>query len=268
MKNFGPAATRVATARTLLFVPGDRPDRFAKAAASGADLVIIDLEDAVAAKNKECARTAAAEWIAAGNDAVVRVNAPRTAWYPSDISSLATHALAIMVPKAESCDDWAGCDLPIIPLIETARGVAVAAYLLEGPEVVRPAFGSIDLSVEIGVDPGDHTALLYTRSCLVLAAAATGCAPPIDGVTPAVRDEDALRRDVEHARRLGFSAKLCVHPAQIGPTRELLRPTAEEVSWARRVVDEARDGAALVDGEMVDAPVLARAQGVLERNDS
>ncbi len=260
------SAHRVAAARTFLFVPGDRPDRFAKAAASGADVVVLDLEDAVATAHKELARSAVVAWLENGHDAVVRVNAAATPWYPDDVAATAGLALAVMVPKAESPADWAAVGtVPVIPLVETARGLTRLASLLEPDQVVRPAFGSVDLSVELGVDPDDHQALLYARSTLVAAAAAAGAAAPVDGVTVAVNDAEALARDVVAARRLGFTAKLCIHPTQVGAVHDLLRPTDAEAAWARRVVATASDGVLTVDGRMVDAPVLRRAHQVLAR---
>ncbi|WP_367115217.1 CoA ester lyase [Actinophytocola sp.] len=226
---------------------------------------MIDLEDAVAPAAKDAARAHAVSWLTAGNSAVVRINAVGTPWHGADVAALAALAPAIMLPKAERAADLA-LGPAVIPLVETAAGVTAAAELCAARGVVRPAFGSIDLAAQLGVDPSSHTALLHARSALALAAAAAGCAPPVDGVTAALDDPDALRRDTEHAVELGFTGKLCVHPRQIAPVHEALRPSEAELAWARRVLTAATDGSAIaVDGHLVDRPVLQRAERLLNR---
>ncbi|CDR13716.1 HpcH/HpaI aldolase/citrate lyase family protein [Streptomyces iranensis] len=263
-------AERIAIARSLLFVPGDRPDRFDKAAASGADLVIVDLEDAVAAPDKDRARDNAADWLAHGNHAIVRINPPGTTWAETDLRMAAEHGSPVMVPKAEDPVALAGLAARVagrcalVPLIETALGLEHAHAVCATPGVIRAAFGNIDLAAQLGVAPDDHTALTFARSRLVLASAAAGIAPPVDGVTTAVRDAEALRTDTAHARRLGFTGKLCVHPAQPGLVAEGFAPSAEELRWARAVLD-AGDSVTTVDGQMVDKPVLERARRTLDR---
>jgi citrate lyase subunit beta/citryl-CoA lyase len=249
-------------ARTLLFVPGDRPDRFAKAAAAGADGVVVDLEDAVAPADKDAARAHAVAWLAAGNEVVVRVNAVDTPWYEADVAALA--GSPIMLPKAERAADVERTGPVVVPLVETAAGLAAAREVCAARGVVRVAFGSIDLAAQLGVDPGSHRALLHARSTLVLAAAAAGCAPPLDGVTTALDDPDVLRRDTEHAVELGFTGKLCVHPRQVGPVHAALRPSEEDIAWAHRVL-AAGESAVAVDGQLVDRPVLLRARRLLDR---
>lgn len=254
----------IADARSFLFVPGDRLDRFAKAAAAGADVVVLDLEDAVAPGAKDAARDHVVAWLSAGNVAVVRVNGVGTPWYERDVAAVRELAVAVMVPKAERVDDLAG--LPsVLPLIETPVGVRAAEVLCGVPTVVRPAFGSIDLAACPGVSPASRTALLHARSALVLAAAAAGCAPPVDGVTMALSDVDAVRSDVSHAVELGFTGKLCVHPRQVAVVHEALRPSDEELAWARRVLAASEGEAVAVDGELVDRPVLVRAARLIAR---
>ncbi|MFB4421378.1 CoA ester lyase [Streptomyces sp. QL37] len=256
--------SRIATARTLLFVPGHRPDRFDKAAGSGADLVIVDLEDAVAADDKDRARRAAAEWPGLGDRAVVRVNAPGTPWFEADLRMAAGLGCPVMVPKSEDpavlAEIAARCTL--IALVETALGTERAYEVCSVPGVVRAAFGNVDLAAQLGVAHDDTLALTHARSRLVLASAAAGISPPVDGVTTAVRDADALAADAAHARRLGFSGKLCVHPAQIAPAAAGFAPTESELRWARAVL-EAGDAVTTVDGHMVDKPVLERARRIL-----
>ncbi|MCR6484912.1 CoA ester lyase [Amycolatopsis sp. OK19-0408] len=259
----------LSTARTFLFVPGDRPDRFGKAAASGADVVVLDLEDAVAPDRKPEARRHLRAWLREGGAAVVRVNAPGTPWHDDDLAMAAEAAAAVMVPKAEDPAALAAIArrVPaIVPLVETAAGVLGAPAVCAAPSVVRPAFGSVDLGAQLGVDHRSHDALRHARATLVLAAAAAGCAAPIDGVTTALDDPAALRADTEHAAMLGFTAKLCVHPRQVDVVHDAFAPSEEDVAWARRVVAAAGDGAAVAHGgEMIDRPVLLRAQAVLAR---
>ncbi|WP_410582182.1 HpcH/HpaI aldolase/citrate lyase family protein [Amycolatopsis sp. lyj-108] len=260
----------LAGAKTFLFVPGHRPDRFAKAAASGADVVILDLEDAVAPDRKEAAREHVRTWLAEGHQAVVRLNAAGTGWYHEDVASVG-RALAVMLPKAEDraeIDSLAGRlpGVPILPLVETAAGIANALAVCAADAVVRPAFGSVDLAAQLGVDHRSHEALRYARSALVIAAAAAGRAAPIDGVTTALDDEATLIADLDHAKTLGFTGKLCVHPRQVAAANRGLAPSESELEWARDVVAHAGDGSvAVAGGQMVDKPVEARARAILDR---
>lgn len=262
----------IATARSFLFVPGHRPDRFGKAEAAGADMVILDLEDAVGPNRKPEAREAIRDWLDTGHQAAVRINAPGTPWFAEDLAMVAGRAQAVVVPKAEDPAALASIarQLPagtgIIPLLETALGITRAAEVCAAPSVLRPAFGSVDLAAQLGVDHTCRPALVYARSALVVAAAAAGCAAPIDGVTTAIGDEAALRADLEHAVTLGFTAKLCVHPAQVPLVHEGFAPSEADIQWARRIVETAADGSVTVqNGQMVDRPVLLRAQSILAR---
>ena len=255
----------IGAARSFLFVPGDRPDRFAKAEASGADAVVLDLEDAVAPADKARAREHVRAWIAAGHEAVVRINAPGTPWFAKDV---ALGARVIMVPKAEDPEKlrrlpaWTG----LIPLLETAAGIANATALCAVPSVLRPAFGSVDLAAQLGVDHRSHPALRHARSAVVLAAATAERPAPIDGVTTALDDAGVLAADLDEARTLGFGAKLCIHPRQVAGVHRAFAPSDAEVAWAREVLDVAAGGSVAVHhGEMVDRPVVLRAEAVLAR---
>lgn len=267
----GPTAvgTSVTAARAFLFVPGVRPDRFARAAASGGHPV-LDLEDAVAPADKAVAREAVATWLRDGHAAAVRVNARGTEWFEDDVRAVASHASAIVLPKTDAPEDVAavhraaGREVAVVPLIETPGGVLRAAEIAGARGVVRLALGHLDLAVTLGVDPRSRDALFLTRSTLVLASAAAGLPGPVDGVTPEVRDTARVREDTAHARDLGLTARLCIHPDQVAPVEEVLRPTPEEIAWARSVVGAIDDGAVTVlDGRMVDAPVVARARRIL-----
>jgi citrate lyase subunit beta/citryl-CoA lyase len=254
--------------RALLFVPGDRPDRFDKACASGADAVIVDLEDAVAPDAKAHARNAVGRWLTAERRVWLRINACSTSWFRDDLA-LARHpgVTGVVLPKAETVNDLRHlAGIRVIALIESARGMANLDAIAGSTDVVRLAFGSIDFAVDVGI-PGEGEALLFFRSRLVLASRLFGLAAPIDGVTVAIDDAAALRADTQRARSLGFGGKLCIHPRQIGIVREIFAPTAAEVAWAERVIaaaDAARGAAVAVDGAMVDRPVVMRARAILE----
>ena len=266
------AATDIlAPARTLLFVPGDRPDRFAKASASGAGLVVLDLEDAVAPADKAAARQHVQARVAQGEPCAVRVNGHGTEWHEDDLAALAGLECVVVVPMAESPELLSQVaqrvGAGVLALIETAAGVLGAREIADSPGVVRLALGTYDLGAELGVAPDDREAMVWSRGALVLASAAAGIAAPVDGVTGDIADEELLRSEVLHAARLGFTGKLCIHPRQVGVVETLLRPTEEELRWARAVT-EAADGSAVVllDGKMVDKPVVDRARRMLEQH--
>jgi citrate lyase subunit beta/citryl-CoA lyase len=264
-----------ATARTFLFVPGDRPDRFEKAAATAADVIVLDLEDAVAADGKRQAREHIHSWLGRGNRAVVRINGAGTSWHADDVAMIADHSAslaAVMVPKAENPESLMAlaatmsAGTGIIPLIETAAGVLNAAAVCAAPGVLRPAFGSVDLAAQIGVDHRAHAAFQHARSVLVFAAATAGCAAPVDGVTTDIADEANLRADLAHGSALGFTGKLCIHPRQVALANQYLSPTDTELEWARRIVATGQgESARALDGQMIDRPVVLRAAAILAR---
>lgn len=257
--------------RSLLFVPGSRPDRFAKAIAAGADDVIIDLEDAVAPADKAQAREAVRAWLSAGNTAMVRVNSADTQWFSDDLSVCALAGVtAVVLPKAEHAADIlrlseAGAK-GVLPLVETAAGIDALDELARAPNVLCLAFGSLDLQVDLGMRGASEDDLGYFRSRVVLASRLAGLPPPVDGISPAIDDVETLRVDVARSRRMGFGGKLCIHPRQIAEVRSGFSPTVEEVAWARKIVHavEVAGGAVVnVDGKMVDKPVLLRALAIL-----
>lgn len=262
--------TADAAPRSYLFAPGDRPERFDKAWASAADAVILDLEDAVAPQHKALARDAVARWLSPARPVWIRINAADTPWCGDDLALLSRPGVAgVVVPKAETLqpaltEAAARHGIGLIALVETAVGMQRAQALAATPGVVRLAFGSIDFQVDLGIE-GDDDALLHFRSMLVLASRLASIAAPIDGVTVSTTDAEALRSDTRRARRLGFGAKLCIHPQQIATVHEVLSPGEEERAWAARVIAAmaGSGGAAVaVDGRMVDRPVLLRAQRI------
>ncbi|NGN64342.1 CoA ester lyase [Streptomyces sp. A7024] len=261
-------ADQLATAVSWLFVPATRPDRFAKAAGSGADAVVIDLEDAVAAGDKAAARDRLrAAW--PGDVAVpvtVRINGPRTADFAADLAVCRALApAAVVLPKTESAaqvrEAAEASGAPVLPLIESARGLVGLDRITAEPGCVRLLLGSIDLALDLGIS--DDRALDSARADLVRWSAANGLPAPVDGVTTAVRDPDAVAAATARARGWGFGGKLCVHPAQVPQVHAAFAPAEDEVTWARRVLAAGHDGAAAVDGEMIDRPVVERARRVI-----
>jgi citrate lyase subunit beta/citryl-CoA lyase len=262
--------THIADAQTLLFVPGNRNDRYDKAVESGADVVIIDLEDSVAADDKRVARDRVAAWMAGGGRAAVRVNGIGTPWFQEDVA-VAQHAVALVLPKAEAAGDLSRVaertevHVPVIPLIETARGVLAAVEISVAHGVERIGFGNIDLAAELQVEPTSRLALAAARSHLVYVSRAAGLPSPVDGVTTNIANVDDLVSDTMHARELGFGGKLLIHPSQVDPVAAAFRPTNAEMDWARRVLDAVENGVGVHEGHMVDEPVLARARQILRR---
>jgi citrate lyase subunit beta/citryl-CoA lyase len=257
--------------RSVLFVPGNRPERFDKALAAGASAVIIDLEDAVAPADKPAARAALAAWLRPEHAVIVRINSQDTPWFAGDLALAGVPGVAaVMVPKAERPDTLAAVmaagSRALLPLVESAVGLAGLPALAAAPGVLRLAFGSIDLQVDLGLKDATEDELLPFRLQLVLASRLAGIGAPLDGVSTAIDDEARLLLDVQRARRLGFAGKLCIHPRQVALVNQGLAPSAAERDWARRVLAAAGSavGAAVaVDGKMVDKPVLMRAEALL-----
>jgi len=267
----GRVAPLTRPARSLLFVPGDRPERFGKAMASGADAVIVDLEDAVAPASKAAARDALVDRLAGDAGIVLRINGRDTPWFDDDLRAAAHPGVAaVMCPKTASADDIAavrshGADKPVLALVETAAGMAGVAAIAAAAGVARLVFGSIDFQLDLDIEDDDDALRPY-RAQLVLASRVAGLPAPIDGVTTAIGDAAALAHDARRARTSGFGGKLCIHPAQVSGVNAAFAPSPEQLDWARRVVAATRasEGAAVaVDGRMVDAPVFARASRLL-----
>ena len=258
-------------ARSYLFVPGNRPDRFDRALAAGADRVIIDLEDAVAPTDKIAARGALADWLTPERSVIVRINGADTEWYAEDLALCRRPGVeAVLLPKAECIGDElaalcrsTGCR--ILPLIETARGFQLAEVLATSENVQRLVFGTIDFQVDLGLD-GEGDELLFFRSQLVLVSRLACIEPPVDGVSTEIQDLDRVRTDADRARRLGFGAKLCIHPKQVPAVHDAWRPSDAEFQWAQRVLaafQAANGGAVAVDGRMVDRPVMLKAEQIV-----
>ena len=262
---------RAMHSRSYLFVPGNRPERFDKACAAGAGAVIIDLEDAVVPAEKIAARAALRDWLSASKSVLIRINSAETEWFQDDLALCSLPGVAgIVLPKSERAEHLrtvadAGA-ATILPLIESAHGFARLSEIAQQARVQRLIFGSIDFQLDLGIE-GEDDALLFFRSQLVLQSRLANLLSPVDGVSVGIDDVDQLRIDTQRARRLGFGAKLCIHPRQVETVNHAFRPDAASVAWATKVVaaaDKAGGAAVAVDGKMVDLPVLLKARAILD----
>ena len=260
----------IVSARSLLFVPATHPGRFAKAVASGADVVIIDLEDAVPGDGKAEARDNAAAFLSQEGRAVVRINSHGSEHQEKDIAAISglPGLSGVMIPKSESADDvdavGRALEVPTIPLIESARGVQNATEIADAEHTTRIALGDQDLMADLG--SGAEELITFARHALTYAAAAAALPGSIDGISLAVGDRDRVRDSAERGRALGFRGKLCIHPNQVPVVNAAFAPSPEEIEWARRVHDASGQAVAVMDdGTFVDAPVFKRAQAILDR---
>jgi citrate lyase subunit beta/citryl-CoA lyase len=265
---------------TYLFVPGDRPERFDKARDSGTDAVVLDLEDAVMPAAKAQARTNIRNWVAAQRDPpasiVVRINDAHADGFAADLAFLRDGGIdRVMLPKAENAGQVAkvvaalGARGRVLPIIESARGIANVDDVAGAPGVERLVFGTLDYAVDLDLS-GDERGLIHPSARMAIASSCAGIGSPVAGVTTAIDDEAQLVADLAFARAFGFGAKLCIHPRQVSAIREAMRPTDAELDWARRVVaaadaPEGAQGALRIDGRMVDRPVVLKARALLER---
>ena len=280
--------------RSLLFVPGDRPERFAKAAASGADAVILDLEDAVTADRRGGARMEVARHLATVSRAVpqwVRINPVDSADALADLTAvIGARPDGILLPKPESLDDLWRVDhwlealeaangisrgaIAMLPIVtEKARAVlSLGSWGRLPARVAGLTWGAEDLAADIGAE-ANRTAdgayeppFLLARSLCLLAAGAAGV-PAYDTIDIEFRDPAAIERRSREARRLGFSGQIAIHPAQIVPIHKAYTPSAEEISWAERVLEAFRSspgrGAVQLDGRMLDMPHMRQAERIL-----
>lgn len=257
--------------RSLLFAPADRPERFAKALASGADAVIIDLEDAVAPDRKSEARETLRQWLKTAivtRPVIVRINAIDTAWFVDDAALCRSPRIAaVMLAKTERAGDLGaiGGHASLIPLIESAAGFAAIRSIAAAPRVLRLAFGAIDFQLDMNMQASREELLVY-RSELVLASRLANIEPPIDSPSTSIDDIDSVEAEAQHARRMGFGGKLCIHPRQVEAVNRSFMPSEAEADWARRVIalaESAQGAATALDGRMVDKPVVLRAISIL-----
>ncbi|QBP76176.1 CoA ester lyase [Herbaspirillum huttiense] len=272
-------APHITMASSYLFVPANRPERYAKALESGADAIIVDLEDAVALPQKEEARATLARWLRGNGPQPrlwVRINAADTVWHGDDLLTFSALSMAgIVLPKAEGAKTLSaiarrlGPGRGLIALIESAAGLAAMREIAAVPGVQRLAFGSIDAQVDLGMQCGpEEEELMHFRMEMVMASRLAGIAPPIDGVTTDFNDDAFLARMVQRARRMGFGAKLCIHPKQVEGVRRGFMPGEQELAWAEEVMAAVRasDGGAIsLKGKMIDKPVILQAEKFLHQ---
>jgi citrate lyase beta subunit len=265
----------------MLFLPADRAERYPKALASGADAVCLDLEDGVSFGAKETARRRALELLAqrapTRAEIIFRINDPKTGLGARDLAALVDSGVrpdALVLPKTAGAEEVRRVEaslgpklpgLPLVLMIETARGVAAAEEIASSsPNVALLFFGAVDLSADLGCAI-DWDALLYARSRVIVAAAAVGVeamdAPFLD-----VANADGLAAESRAVRRLGFTGKAAIHPTQVPIIQQAFSPDEAEVAWARRIVtayEDQKGGVLLVDGKLVERPVIAAARRTL-----
>ncbi|WP_309504653.1 MULTISPECIES: HpcH/HpaI aldolase/citrate lyase family protein [Nocardioides] len=271
-------------ARSALYVPGDADDKLERILERGADEIIIDLEDAVAPRDKDRARDIARVWLhdlpVLDNVGVwVRVNAG--ALREADVRAVAgAPALTgFMLAKTETVDELLDLDrllaslgstAGVVPLLESARAVLRAGELARAPRVQRLQIGEADLRADVGITAGpDERELLYSRSHVVFASAASGIKPPIAPVSTNFRDLDAFRASTVELARLGFVGRACIHPAQVAIANEVFTPSTDEVEAAQRLIGRWEFAGAGVavddDGHFVDEAVIRQARLVIAR---
>jgi len=263
--------------RSALFVPATRPERIPKALSSGADVVIVDLEDAVQESLKAEARDNLDAFLLANPQArlLVRINAPGHAGQAADIALCQRHpgVIAVLLPKVESTEQVAqaaASGKPVWPIIESARGLLELPAIARASGVERLSFGGLDLGLDLGLASGTAAAeriLDQARYTILLHTRTANLAPALDSVFPAIQNQDGLRRATQDARDMGFGGLLCIHPSQVAIVHQALMPSPEELDWAQRVLaaGASGDGVFVVDGQMVDAPVVGRARRLLQR---
>jgi len=268
--------------RSILFVPADKPERIEKAATLSTDVVVIELEDGVSPENKEFARMEAGrkiEQMDFGNKEVaLRINRISTLHGLEDMKAMAKWVKKpdlVLLPKVESAgevriyDDLISqmkAELEFMVMIESSRGILNAAKIVSAsPRVSCLALGVADLSAELGSQMS-WDAMFAHRASMVLACGLTGIMP-IDSPYLNIRDETGLLKECKKVRELGYTGKLCIHPSQLAPVNGAFTPSAEEVARSRRIVKAAETqgtGALVLDGKMVDTPVIKSAQRIVE----
>lgn len=282
----------MAGCRSWLFVPANRPDRVVKAFASGADAVIMDLEDACPPAEKEKSRSVVAEMAQRqkGARAFVRINAASTPLALGDLAAVIVPGLAgVVLPKSESLGmlqavDWAMAQIEVqrglavgtvelMPLIESALGLVDVAVIARAglPRMHRMTFGAGDLSLDLGIRWTAHESeLAPARMALVAASRAAGLAPPIDTPWPAISDAAGYQRCLAQISGVGFAGKLLIHPGQVEAANKAFMPSVDAINYAKRVIaagaeaEAAGRGAFQLDGRLIDRVNLVQAHRILE----
>lgn len=270
-------------ARSKLFVPGARPELFPKAAASAADALSFDLEDSVASDRKVAAREAVTAWLRErapdiSQTVIVRVNGLDSGLFAADVQALADCGVNLInVPKLESAEQTRRAlaliprEIPILANIESPKGLRLTAEIATAdPRVAGLQVGFVDLFAQCGIDSRDQAAKQAIRLAVRLAAAEAGI-PVHDGAFGDVKNLEGFRAEAESARALGFAGKSCIHPAQIAVANEVFSPAAEEIARAEQIAAAALqrgEGAFMLEGQMIDKPVLERARAIIRLAES
>ncbi len=261
-------------AKSFLFVPGDRPERFEKARAAGAHAVIIDLEDAVAPEDKPAARKfiEAALSETDNKNVLIRINDAQSTFFGDDVALIKKLDVAgIILPKAHQDDVLtlsAQSVHPIWPLVETAQGVDEIKAISNTPQVTRFLLGTIDLSLQLGLDlqhPAGQTMMDHARFSLILNSTLSNLPQPVDGVFPELQNAEGLKKAALHARASGMGGMMCIHPSQVNVVNAVFSPDEQEIEWAQAVLEMAKNEKSSFQfrDQMIDKPILERAKKVL-----
>ena len=263
--------------RSALFVPATRPERIPKAIATGADVVIVDLEDAVAEPLKVQARADLEQFLrdTPAAKVFVRINAGEHAQHGADLAVCEHYpnVLGVLLPKVESAAQVARASSigkRVWPIVESALGLYRLESIAQVPGVERLSFGALDLALDLGLasgTPGAERMLDQARYQILLHSRLADLAAPLDSVFPDFKNLAGLAQATADARDMGFGGLLCIHPGQVAVVHQALMPSAEELAWARQVMAGFASGEAVfvVAGQMVDAPVIGRARRLLQR---
>ena len=275
--------------RSKLFVPGSRPELFEKALASAADALSFDLEDAVLPAQKDDARRAVAAFVqnrmpTSMKTTIVRVNAVQSPLFVADIEALVGPGLHVLnIPKLQSAEDVRAAvsriedleskrelrePIKILANIETPAALRLSAEIAtSSPRIVGLQIGLLDLCHACGIDPTEEVAVQHFRITVRVAAAEAGVAA-YDSAFANIKDVEGFRASAITAKRIGFSGKSCIHPSQVPVANEVFSPSTEDVRSAERIITAAAAsnaaGAFALEGQMIDAPVIARARAILE----
>lgn len=263
------------SALSFLFVPGDRPERFAKAAESGAHAIIIDLEDAVSPEAKAAARANIMDYLDEDGSGhiLVRINDAESPYYEGDLDVARHPKLAgTILPKANSRHTTElvyKLERPVWPLVETIQGISEVAEFSQLPNIGRLLLGTIDLSLDMGLDmghAGGQAMLDQARFTLVAASGLADIAAPIDGVFPSLDDEEGLSAAARYARAAGMGGMMCIHPRQTAAVHSAFAPSSADLEWAQAVIDASvnEKSSFRFRGQMIDKPVLDRASSILK----
>lgn len=259
--------------KSLLFVPGDKPQRFEKALSSGASYIIIDLEDAVNEEDKQISRENILQFSKENLDKkfIIRINDTSSAFFKDDVKLIENlpNLKAVMLPKAQDENDILKlANFSLIPIIESAKGVHNLSKIASCNNVKALSFGALDMRLDLNLSggAGEEFMLNFIRSQMSIISKVYNLLPPINGVYPDIKNELGLKKDMEFAKSLGFSSALCIHPSQVSIINEVFSPTDEEIKWAENILNLAKihnNSVFKFEGKMIDLPVILKAKQIL-----